>query len=141
MPQVWNTVWLSTLKWGKQLYIIAPLAKKGFIFFISKNDDGKMICSGCDHLHAYTDSIQCHHPMDPAWKHDLITYYNERYGIPKGISFLAGDNTCNLRQFVGVQIREPVIIPVVEPITEISLIKKGCYKYQIYIKEESKLIK
>ena len=60
-------------------------------FCISKTDNGKIICSGCDILHAYTDSIQCHHPVDPAWKRDLISYYNKRNGIPNGFSFLTGD--------------------------------------------------
>ena len=67
------------------------MQKKVHTFCISKNDDGVMLCSGCGVLHAYTDAIQCLHPMDPIWKSKLITYYQNKNGIPKGVSFLAGE--------------------------------------------------
>ena len=58
-------------------------------FCISVNDEGKMLCAGCDRAHGYKDAIPVSHKMDAKWKKDLVDYYQARDGIPKGISFLA----------------------------------------------------
>ena len=69
------------------IHTCASCKEKVHTFCISKNYDGVMLCSGCDVLHAYTDAIKCQHPMDPVWKRKLITYYQNKSGIPKGVSF------------------------------------------------------
>ena len=48
-----------------------------------------MLCVGCDTSHGYRDAIPVSHKIDNKWKSDLLKYYQERDGIPKGISFLA----------------------------------------------------
>lgn len=58
-------------------------------FCSSVNDEGKMLCAGCDRAHGYKDAIPVSHKMDGKWKKDLVKYYQDRDGIPNGISFLA----------------------------------------------------
>ena len=60
-------------------------------FCVSTNNDGVMTCAGCDPLHSYKDSIASAHPIVPKWKLDLVNYFKKRDGIPKNMSFLAGE--------------------------------------------------
>ena len=60
-------------------------------FCVSTNDDGVMICAGCDPNHSYGDSIEVAHPVVPKWKSDLIKYYKSRDGIPDRMCFLVGE--------------------------------------------------
>ena len=61
------------------------------MFCVSTNNDGVMVCAGCDDNHSYTDAIACAHEVDPTWKKELVRYYQERDGIPRGMSFLASE--------------------------------------------------
>ena len=60
-------------------------------FCVSTNNDGVMTCAGCDPLHSYKDAIASAHPIVPKWKLDLLNYFKQRNGIPKNMSFLAGE--------------------------------------------------
>ena len=58
---------------------------------VATNNDGVMTCAACDDIHSYTDAITCAHPVEPKWKSDLVNYFKERNGIPKDMSYLAGE--------------------------------------------------
>ena len=60
-------------------------------FCISKNDDGVMLCAGCDPMHSYGDAITMCHQVEKEWKEKLVKYYNDRDGIPENMCFLAGE--------------------------------------------------
>ena len=61
------------------------------MFCVSTNTDGVMVCAGCDDNHSYTNAIACAHEVDVTWKKELVRYYKERDGIPRGMSFLASE--------------------------------------------------
>ena len=58
---------------------------------VATNDDGVMTCAACDDMHSYAGAITCAHPVVATWKSDLVNYFKERNGIPKDMSFLAGE--------------------------------------------------
>ena len=75
----------------KIIHRCAQCKEKVHTFCVSKNDDGVMLCAGCDPIHSYGDSIQLCHQVDKEWRSKLLQYYNERDGIPGNMAFLAGE--------------------------------------------------
>lgn len=77
---------------GKEtLHYCSICKERVHVLCVSTNTDGVMVCAGCDDNHSYTDAIVCAHEVDPTWKKELVRYYHERDGIPRGMSFLASE--------------------------------------------------